>query len=620
MPNGDHRMTSQLPKTHLGPYRLDAQLGSGGMGLVFRATDEKLHREVAIKLLHPHLLANQELKSRFHREARVHASLMHPNVVTLLALYEHDDDVALVMEMVHGSDLKKHLKQNPALPIKEILRIARAILAGLGAAHTAGMVHRDLKPANVLISDMGEIKLVDFGLAKPSGGDDDLTQSGTTVGSFRYMAPEQILHGDIDARTDLYAFGILLFQMLTGKPPFDGTADGGGEFQIMEQQVRAKPRPPIELNARIPLELSDLILKLLEKEPNNRPLSCKEVSQRLDDIEQSSLMHENDSSLIHANASVAGDKTHSHIDMHGILTAPWYEQALDKATDMSRSVVYMPVILGDAIASKCPPEFRLRDIWSHMGRSGKIGSSWAVVLVLMLISLMIFALMGSDAPENSRPTTPATQAPAEAAVKPVTTAAVQPGIEQKTEQAKDAYANPPHPEVMARPVAEPLKAAETVKKVVKKTKKEENLQPATYRLEHEVRRGDYSRASSNETHEFKGGSRVFFEELRDYRWKESMRNFKLGKSDLTFKAPIHPRMIVLRKASVGKLDFTDGFVRLYVQLEDGSWKKVFDRLNDDVDVAVTIQASELPELIKGVRIMLRTPEPITVGPIDVMAY
>jgi len=105
-------MTSQLPKTHLGPYRLDAQLGSGGMGLVFRATDEKLHREVAIKLLHPHLLANQELKSRFHREARVHASLMHPNVVTLLALYEHDDDVALVMEMVHGSDLKKHLKQN----------------------------------------------------------------------------------------------------------------------------------------------------------------------------------------------------------------------------------------------------------------------------------------------------------------------------------------------------------------------------------------------------------------------------------------------------------------------------------------------------------------------------
>ncbi|NOR73218.1 MAG: protein kinase, partial [Mariprofundaceae bacterium] len=170
---------------HLGNYRLDSKIGEGGMGVVYQAMDEKLNREVAIKVLHPHLLQNENLKERFRREARMHAKLMHQNVVTLLSIYEDGEHMALVMEMVHGKNLKEHIKSNPNLNLIDLVKISDAILAGLEAAHNLGMVHRDLKPANVLISDDGAIKLMDFGLAKPERGEDDLTQSGATVGSFR---------------------------------------------------------------------------------------------------------------------------------------------------------------------------------------------------------------------------------------------------------------------------------------------------------------------------------------------------------------------------------------------------------------------------------------------------
>ncbi|MDQ6990006.1 MAG: serine/threonine-protein kinase, partial [Mariprofundaceae bacterium] len=291
--------------TELGPYDLEARLGQGGMGIVYLATHKKLHRKVALKVLHPHLLRHENLKDRFRREARMHAKLMHPNIVTLLSLYEDDNHMALVMEMVHGKDLKAYLRTNPDLPLLEKLDIAQHILTGLEAAHKFGMVHRDLKPANVLISNGHEVKLMDFGLAKPEQGDDDLTQSGATVGSFRYMSPEQILNQPIDARTDLYAFGILMFQMTTGKLPFDATSNGG-EFEIMEKQVREPAPLPHELNPAIPLVLSELIVQLLEKNKHDRPSSAVHVRQSIRQIADSLQQFQPTATVrIHAAAAAA---------------------------------------------------------------------------------------------------------------------------------------------------------------------------------------------------------------------------------------------------------------------------------------------------------------------------
>ncbi|MDQ6974926.1 MAG: protein kinase, partial [Mariprofundaceae bacterium] len=272
--------------SHIGNYRLAQQLGAGGMGIVYRAVDESLGREVAIKVLHPHLLKNKEHKERFRREARVHAKLMHPNIVTLLALHEEDHQMALIMEMVHGKNLKEHLQQEENYAIADLIQIALAVLAGLEAAHRIGLIHRDLKPANVLIATTGEVKLMDFGLAKSATGEDDLTQTGATVGSFRYMAPEQITNKTLDQRTDIYSFGILLYQMVTGHLPFDASAKEGGEFAIMEKQVRELPQLPHEVNPEVPLALSDLILRMMAKDPDERPRHCDDVRQSLQSVLQ----------------------------------------------------------------------------------------------------------------------------------------------------------------------------------------------------------------------------------------------------------------------------------------------------------------------------------------------
>lgn len=264
---------------HIGPYKLEAKLGEGGMGVVYRARDEKLNREVAVKVLHPQMLKQQSLMERFCREARMHAKIIHPNIVTLLSLYEDGEHMALVMEMVHGENLKEYLCQNPRPALLDVIRIAEAVCSGLEAAHKLGVVHRDLKPANILLAADGAVKLMDFGLAKPKQGGDDLTRSGATVGSFRYMAPEQILNQPIDARTDLYALGILMYQMTTGKLPFNASA--GGEFEILEKQVRHDPDSPRKLNVALPVAMSDLILALLAKDPDKRPASCEVVHKIL---------------------------------------------------------------------------------------------------------------------------------------------------------------------------------------------------------------------------------------------------------------------------------------------------------------------------------------------------
>ena len=259
----------------LGHYRLLEKIGQGGMGMVFRGFDENLERDVAVKVLHRKLLGELKQIERFRREARTHSQFQHPNIVTLLDVIDSETTMALVMELVKGCTLKEFIHERGIPDLGEVVAISEAIMAGLGAAHEHGVVHRDLKLSNVFLSDDGSIKLMDFGLAKSKKPGEDITESGAAVGTYFYMAPEQIIGRDIDGRTDLYSFGIMLYRICTGQLPF--TSSGGGEFELMEKHVRHVPARPETLNTEIPSALSDLIMALLEKSPDDRPANCEAV-------------------------------------------------------------------------------------------------------------------------------------------------------------------------------------------------------------------------------------------------------------------------------------------------------------------------------------------------------
>src|SRR6187399_156645 len=225
------------PGTRLGLYEVTAQIGEGGMGQVYRATDTKLKRQVAIKVLPPAVAADADRLARFQREAEVLASLNHPNIAAIYGLEESGGTTALVMELVEGDDLSQRLARG-AIPLDEALPIARQIANALDAAHEQGIIHRDLKPANVKVRADGTVKVLDFGLAKAldahaSGATADamssptitspaMTEAGMILGTAAYMSPEQARGKSVDKRADIWAFGVVLYEMLTGERLFAG--------------------------------------------------------------------------------------------------------------------------------------------------------------------------------------------------------------------------------------------------------------------------------------------------------------------------------------------------------------------------------------------------------------
>ena len=224
------------PGTRLGVYEVTAQIGEGGMGQVFRATDTKLKRQVAIKILPPALGDDADRLARFQREAEVLASLNHPNVAAIYGIEESHDVRAIVMEFVEGDDLSQRIARG-AIPLEEALSIAKQIAGALDAAHERGIIHRDLKPANIKVRPDGAVKVLDFGLAKalePMLGSPTsesmsatittpaMTQAGMILGTAAYMSPEQARGKTVDRRADIWAFGCVLYEMLTGRRTFAG--------------------------------------------------------------------------------------------------------------------------------------------------------------------------------------------------------------------------------------------------------------------------------------------------------------------------------------------------------------------------------------------------------------
>ena len=274
------------PGTSLGPYQIDAPLGAGGMGEVYKATDTRLDRTVAIKVLPEHVASDPDLKQRFEREARTVAALNHPHICTLHDIGTQDGIDFLVMEYLDGQTLAQRLEKG-ALPLDQALTIAIEIADALDKAHRQGIVHRDLKPANIMLTKAGA-KLLDFGLAKPTGmarGTDSamptmsaaLTAEGSILGTLQYMAPEQLEGDDVGARTDIFAFGATVYEMVTGETAFAGKS----QASLIGSILKDDPRPISALQPVSPAALDRVVKKCLAKDSEARWHSAHDLHDEL---------------------------------------------------------------------------------------------------------------------------------------------------------------------------------------------------------------------------------------------------------------------------------------------------------------------------------------------------
>lgn len=277
--SGPAASTVGAPAASAGRYAVREELGRGGMGVVYRAKDTVLEREVALKELPSRLVRDPHLAERFRTEARVLARLTHAGMVQVFDLVENETGMWIAMELVPGGSLDHRLDEaRPSLD--ESLSLAADMADALAHAHAQGVVHRDFKPHNVLLTPEGRPKIMDFGLAKIAREGPKLTQVGAIMGSPAYMSPEQASGGEADQRADVYAFGVTLFQMVVGRCPFEGDTPS-----VLAAHITQEPPDPVSLGVEVPPELSDLLRSLLAKSPDDRPTDLAKVAVQLRGIQ-----------------------------------------------------------------------------------------------------------------------------------------------------------------------------------------------------------------------------------------------------------------------------------------------------------------------------------------------
>jgi serine/threonine protein kinase/DNA-directed RNA polymerase subunit RPC12/RpoP len=291
VPEMDHRLTSFLlpPLSsdelgRLGKYRVLEIIGAGGMGVVFKAEDPRLRRQVALKAMLPALAASPTARERFLREAQAAAAIQHDRVVAVYDVGEDNGVPYLAMPFLRGRSLEARLREaGGPLPTEEILRIGQEIAEGLAAIHDLGLIHRDVKPGNIwLEGDAGRVKILDFGLARAARADVQLTQEGSILGSPAYMAPEQASRKPIDPRTDLFSLGCVLYLMATGALPFEGD----DALSTLLAVTSADPELPQKRNPAVPAGVSQLVMALLAKKPDDRPGSAREVIEAIEKLKE----------------------------------------------------------------------------------------------------------------------------------------------------------------------------------------------------------------------------------------------------------------------------------------------------------------------------------------------
>jgi serine/threonine-protein kinase len=265
--------------SQLGNYRVTSRLGEGGMGTVYRAVDTMLDRDVALKVLRPELARQAALVERFRAEAVALARLRHEHIAALYGLDRQADEFVMVMEYVSGDTLEARLARDGAMSWQDAVPVMRGVLAALGHAHVRGVVHRDIKPANVMIDAEGTVKVMDFGIARLMG-ENRQTRAGVAIGTPSYMAPEQLRGEDVDGRTDIYAAGALLFELLTGRVAFQADSD----YSLMMQQLNEPPVPPSTFTHGVPRALDAVVARAMAKKPAQRFATATDFANALDGV------------------------------------------------------------------------------------------------------------------------------------------------------------------------------------------------------------------------------------------------------------------------------------------------------------------------------------------------
>jgi serine/threonine-protein kinase len=366
-------MTDLVGRLIRGRYQIEKLVARGGMATVYLAEDNRLDRKVAIKVIHPHLANDSNFREKFVREAKIAAGLSHPNLVNVFDQAEDADVVFLAMEYVSGITLRQALDDFGSLPAIRALEVFEPMVSALAAAHAAGILHRDLKPENVLLSDDGKVKLSDFGLARPITAQ---TQTGGVVGTVAYMSPELVSRGVADARSDVYAAGIMLFELLTGKQPFQGEQ----AVQIAFQHANSEVPAPSTLNPNVPELLDEIVLWATAKLPQNRPANANELHRV----------------LVQAKSDLRNPKKAGELAQHLRETTLFRETTLLRETpDVNQTALLdthqapllsqdlnQTVNLGAALATE--PDAPRREIVYHSHRTLKVLISSALVLLLGL--------------------------------------------------------------------------------------------------------------------------------------------------------------------------------------------------------------------------------------------